>query len=270
MARSDWRRPSEFSLAAGHRRIKITVSYDGSGFSGWQRQRGVRSVQQEIEKALGKMLKVPVCIHGSGRTDAGVHAIGQVAHFDIENQSVPVEVFPVALNHLLPLDIRITGSAQEDEYFHSRFTSVCREYRYYTKVLDDYTPFDRNRVCRIRKFPPLELLNGYAACIVGTHDFSTFSAAADQSHSRVRDMYSSSFGFESSQWGGQILVYTVRGNAFLMHQVRSMVGTMLQLGETLAPVEEFERRMLSRNRKEAGKTAPPGGLYLHRIEYDPR
>ena len=93
MARADWKRPTEFPLAPGCRRIRIDLSYDGSGFCGWQRQSGVRTVQEEIEKALRKMLKVPVHVHGSGRTDTGVHAIGQVAHFDIVNQSVPVEVF---------------------------------------------------------------------------------------------------------------------------------------------------------------------------------
>ena len=269
MARADWKRPTEFPLAPGCRRIRIDLSYDGSGFCGWQRQSGVRTVQEEIEKALRKMLKVPVHVHGSGRTDTGVHAIGQVAHFDIVNQSVPVEVFPVALNQLLPHDIRITASALVNERFHARFTSISREYRYYVKRVADYTPFDRDRVCRVRDFPPLGLLNAYASRIIGTHDFSTFSAAGDQSHSRVRDIYVSEFTLTESQWGGEMLVYRVSGNAFLMHQVRSMVGTMLQLGEQLADPDEFKRRLESTDRQEAGRTAVPCGLYLHRIEHDP-
>lgn len=270
MARADWRRPNKFPLEAGYRRIRLVLSYDGSGFSGWQRQKEVPSVQEELEKVLEKMLKVPVKVHGSGRTDAGVHALGQVAHFDIENESVPIEAFPVALNKLLPHTIRVTDSGLEDESFHARFTSICREYRYYVKELADYTPFDRDRVCRIRKFPPLDLLNGYAACIVGTHDFSTFSSAHDQSHSSIRDLYTSFFTFEESQWGGQMLVYNVSGNAFLMHQVRSMVGTMLQMGEKHLPVETFRQKLASQDRLQAGRTAPPGGLYLCRIDYDPK
>jgi len=270
MARADWRRPDTFPLEAGYRRIRLVLSYDGSGFSGWQRQKEVPSVQAEVEKVLEKMLKVPVKVHGSGRTDAGVHALGQVVHFDIENQSVPIKAFPVALNRLLPHSIRITDSGLEDENFHARFTSICREYRYHVKELADYTPFDRDRVCLIRKFPPLDLLNGYAACIVGTHDFSTFSAADDQSHSRIRDLYTSSFAFEKSQWGGHMLVYTVSGNAFLMHQVRSMVGTMLQMGEKRMPVEAFRACLASRDRLQAGRTAPSNGLYLYRIDYDPK
>jgi tRNA pseudouridine38-40 synthase len=268
MARSDWRRPTQFLLAEGYRRIRVTVSYDGSEFNGWQRQKAARSVQGEIEHALYKMLKVPVVVYGSGRTDAGVHAVGQVAHFDIANQTVPPEIFPIALNRLLPNDIKLRDGLLVDDSFHARFTSISREYRYYSKEERDITPFDRNRVGKVRRFPPLELLNAYAACVVGTHDFSTFAASADQSHSRVRDMYSSEFMYENSQWSGDMLIYKVSGNAFLMHQVRSMVGTMIQLAEREAPVEEFQRRFESKNRLLAGKTAPPGGLYLYRIEYE--
>lgn len=269
MARADWKRPTEFPLPPGYRRIRIDLSYDGALFSGWQRQQGVRTVQYEVEHALAKMLKKPVHVHGSGRTDAGVHAIGQVAHFDIENQSVPVEAFPVALNQLLPRDVRVTASALVNERFHARFTSISREYRYYVKRIADVSPFDRDRVCAVRSFADLQLLNAYAAHIVGTHDFSTFSAAGDQSHSRVRDLYVSEFSLQESQWGGSMLIYRVSGNAFLMHQVRSMVGTMLQLGEREEPASEFKRRLDAMDRFEAGRTAPPGGLYLYRIEYDP-
>ena len=268
MARADWKRPTCFALPEGYRRIRVTVSYDGAGFSGWQRQKGARSVQEEIENALGKMLKVPVVVHGSGRTDAGVHAIGQVAHFDIVNQSVPSEVFPIALNQLLPHEIRLRDGRQVDDTFHARFTSILREYRYLCKQERDYTPFDRDRVCRIRRFPSLDLLNQYAQYLVGTHDYSTFSASGDQSLSRIRDLYTSHFGLEPSQWGGEQLVYTVSGNAFLMHQVRSMVGTMLQMGEKEEPAEAFQRCLESKDRLQAGRTAPPSGLYLYRIEYD--
>lgn len=268
MARSDWRRPTDFPLAEGHRRIRLLISYDGALFRGWQRQKHERSVQQEIEKALHKMIGKQIHIQGSGRTDAGVHALGQVAHFDIDNQSIPAEVFSLALNTLLPHDVRIISSNEENERFHSRFTSICREYRYYCKELKSFSPFDRNRVYRLRSFPPLDLLNAYAQCLVGTHDFRTFAAAGDQSHSKVRDLYTSSFHIEPAQWGGDLLVYTVSGNAFLMHQVRSMVGTMIQLGEKETSPEEFARILASKDRSQAGRTAPPDGLYLYRIDYD--
>ena len=268
MARSDWRRPTSFPIPEECRRIRITVSYDGADFNGWQRQKSARSVQDELEKALEKMLKVRVVVHGSGRTDSGVHAIGQVAHFDIANKSVPPQAFSPALNQLLPHDIRVREAMEVDGTFHSRFTSTAREYRYYTKEEKFFTPFDRNHAYKIRRFPPLDLLNGYAACLVGTHDFSTFSAVGDQSHSRIRDIFVSYFLFEPAQWGGMQLVYVVRGNAFLWHQVRSMAGTMLHMGLKGEPVEAFQRRFEARDRLQAGKTAPAGGLYLYRIDYD--
>lgn len=269
MPRSDWRRPTDFSLAPGHRRIKLLLSYDGAEFAGWQRQKVDRTVQQVIETALAKMIGVKVHVQGSGRTDAGVHAIGQVAHFDTSNQSIPEAIFALALNKLLPRDVRIISSNEVSAKFHARFTSIRREYRYYCKEHDDFSPFDRNRVYRLRKFPSLELLNAYAACLVGTHDFRTFGAIADQSPSKVRDLYANEFHIEPSRWGGRELVYTVSGNAFLMHQVRSMVGTMIDLGEKKRPVEEFARRFASKDRFQAGKTAPPDGLFLYRIDYDP-
>jgi len=268
MARCDWKRPTSFPLSEGYRRIRITVAYDGVGFSGWQRQVCARSVQEEMEKALARMLKTPVTVHGSARTDTGVHALGQVAHFDIANQSVPIEAFGPALNQLLPHDIRVREPRLVDAAFHARFTSISREYRFLIKEDAFFTPFDRNHVCKVREFPPLELLNRYAACIVGTHDFSTFSASGDQSHSRIRDIYTSGFAIEESQWGGLQMVYVISGNAFLWHQVRSMVGTMLQLASHGEPVEEFARRLEAKDRFQAGRTAPSGGLYLYRIEYD--
>jgi tRNA pseudouridine38-40 synthase len=225
------------------------------------------TVQELLEKALLKVLKEEVTLFGSGRTDAKVHAIGQVAHFDTTNQSVPPQAFPLALNPHLPHSIRVVEGHLESEKFHARFTSLSREYRYYTKEIAHYTPFESGRVGLVRKFPPLELLNSYAKVLIGTHDFSTFSAAGDQSHSTIRDLYESEFSLETSPWGGEVLIYRVRANAFMMHQVRSMVGTMLQMGEKGEPVATFAECLAAKERLKAGRTAPPGGLYLWRIEY---
>jgi tRNA pseudouridine38-40 synthase len=267
VAKQDWNRPTHFPLLPNQRRIRLLISYDGADFAGWQRQKGVVTVQELIEKALYVVLKEEVNLFGSGRTDAKVHAVGQVAHFDTSNQSIPVEAFPLALNPHLPHSIRVVEGELADEKFHARFTSLSREYRYYTKESVHYTPFERGRVGLVGKLPPLELLNGYAKVLIGTHDFSTFSAAGDQSHSRIRDLYESEFSLEPSPWGGDVLIYRVRANAFMMHQVRSMVGTMLQMGEKGEPVATFEECLASKERLKAGRTAPPGGLYLWRIEY---
>ncbi|MFA5513361.1 MAG: tRNA pseudouridine(38-40) synthase TruA [Sphaerochaetaceae bacterium] len=267
MSANKWSRPTYFPLDENKRRIKLVVSYDGTNFSGWQRQQGVRTVQQELEKILLKITKEETRVHGSGRTDAKVHALGQVAHFDTSNKSIPPEVFSLAINQLISSDIRVLESCEVTQNFHARYTAVKRTYRYLIKEIKDIRPFDVNRVSRIREFPPLELLNGYAKTILGSHDFLTFGAAADQSISTIRDIYISHFFFETCLWNQKVLVYEVCGNAFLMHQVRSMVGTMLQLAERKETVEEFAKRLEAKDRQMAGRTAAAHGLYLYGIEH---
>ncbi len=268
MARSDWRRPAQWPLEAGKRRIKLTVAYDGSDYNGWQRQHNGNSVQGSLEQALLTMLKEPVEVQGSGRTDSGVHALGQVCHFDITTQSVPASVFTVALNRLLPKDIRVIDSEEVDGTFHARFSSMAREYTYLIKLERNMKPTDAAHVTEVRNYPPFELLQGYAAQLVGTHDFTTFTGAGDQCPSKWRDIYESCFSWTKDIWGDDVLVYKICGNAFLYHMVRSLVGTMLQMGIEGKSVEEFGQRLAARDRKMAGKTAPSDGLYLSRISYD--
>ncbi len=267
MENTDRIRKTIFPIEDGKRRIKLTIAYNGAAFHGWQRQLSARSVQQEIEEALGRIVKEPVTIHGSGRTDKGVHAFGQVAHFDTSNHSVPVEAFALAINHLLSHEIRILQSEQVDETFHARFSSREREYRYVIKTNRDFTPFDADRVCRVRSIPPVNLLNEYAKALVGVHDFTAFCSADDQSLSKVRDVYESKFVYDYFLSNKPNLVYIVRANAFMMHQVRSMVGTMLQLGETQQPSWRMKEILESKDRLMALRTAPPDGLYLYRITY---
>ncbi len=268
MARSDWRRPSQWPLEEGKRRMRLTVAYDGTPYNGWQRQQNGRSVQEELEKALRAMLKEPVEVFGSGRTDSGVHALGQVCHFDISSKSIPAQAFVRALNQLLPHDVRVMDSAEVDGSFHARFSTMAREYRYLVKEESGFKPFDRDRVAKVRRFPDFELLNSYAACVEGTHDFSTFTGAGDLCPSKFRDIYVSRFSWGHDFWGDAVLVYTICGNAFLYRMVRSLVGTMLQLGGEGASVEEFRRRLESKDRSMTGRTASAGGLYLSRISYD--
>ena len=261
-------RPTHFPILEGKRRIKLIISYDGAPFYGWQIQHNGPSIQECIEKALLKIIKEQVKVQGSGRTDSKVHALGQVAHFDTSNHSIPPSSFKVAINHYLNHEIRIIESSEVDENFHARFSSKLREYRYLIKDIDSFTPFDKGRVCRVTHLPPLTLLNEYASVLVGTHDFSTFRASQDQSVSGIRNVYESFFTLEKQLFSSPILMYTVRGNAFMMHQVRSMVGTMLQLGEKRGTVEDMKRILESKNRFKALRTAPPDGLYLYRIEYN--
>ncbi len=261
-------RPTHFPILEGKRRIKLIIAYDGASFYGWQIQHNGPSIQECIEKALKKILKENVKVHGSGRTDSKVHALGQVAHFDTFNKSIPPSSFTVAINHFLTHEIRIRESSEVDESFHARFSSVSREYRYLVKDIDSFTPFDKGRVGRVTHLPPLELVNEYAAVLVGTHDFSTFRASKDKTVSGIRNLYESYFTLEKHLFSSPTLMYVVRANAFMMHQVRSMVGTMLQLGEKGGSAEDMKHILESKDRLKALITAPPEGLYLYRIEYD--
>ena len=268
MARSDWRRPPLEPLDEGKRRIRMTVAYQGPHYSGWQKQTNSHAVSQKIEDAIFTITGEKVVVVGSGRTDSGVHAVGQVCHFDVSNQKIKGEVFSLALNRLLPPDIRILASSQVDGSFHARYTSMARMYRYYFKEERDMTPFDIQQVGKVKCFPDFGLLNEYASILRGTHDFTTFTASKDCCTSKVRDIYESYWTFETDRFGSRVLTYTICGNAFLYKMVRSLVGSMMEFADCKMEKDQFIEILVSRNRSLAGKTASPWGLYLYRISYD--
>lgn len=268
MARSNWRRPPLEPIAEGKRRIRMTVSYQGPHYNGWQKQTNSHAVTQEIEDAIHTITGETVLVVGSGRTDSGVHAIGQVCHFDLSNQKIKGEAFALALNRLLPPDIRILSSSQVDGTFHARYTSMARMYRYYFKEERDMTPFDIQQVGKVRNFPDLELLNQYAEVLKGTHDFTTFTASKDCCESKVRDIYESYWAYETDRFGSRVLTYTICGNAFLYKMVRSLVGSMMEFANTKMEKARFAEIFASKDRSLAGRTASPWGLYLYRISYD--
>ncbi len=268
MARSDWRRPELEPLDPSLRRIRMTVSYHGSHYSGWQKQQNSVAVAQIIEEKVKEMIGEDIEIVGSGRTDSGVHALGQVCHMDISNQKVKAEKFALALNRLLPPDIRILESSEVDGTFHARFTTMARMYRYYFKQELDMTAFDDQLVAKVKQFPSLELLNGYAAVLRGTHEFSTYTASGDICPSRWRDIYESYWALETDRYGKPLLTYTICGNAFLYRMVRSLVGSMMEFAQKGVSIEEFADILASKDRNRAGRTAQACGLYLYRISYD--
>ena len=269
MARSDWRRPALTPLEADKRRIKLTISYDGSVFHGWQRQDNADSVQSRIEEAIEILTGFKVDVQASGRTDAGVHALMQVCHFDIPSTvTIPGEKFANALYSQLPPTIIVLSSEEVDGSFHARYTTMAREYRYFVKGKEEFLPFDKGYVTLFGRLPSLELLNQYASLLQGTHDFTTFASARDLSPSHFRDIYESYWSEGEDKYNKRYYRYTVVGNAFLYHQVRSMVGTMLLLASQKAPIEEFKRRLEAKDRSQALSTAPSDGLYLARISYD--
>lgn len=267
MARSDWRRPAIERAEEGKKRIKLTVSYDGFKYHGWQAQDNAISVQSELSRVLSEVTNENIVVFGSGRTDAGVHALGQVCHFDTSS-SISPEKYKVILNTKLEKSIRVLASIEESPYFHARFSTMAREYWYMIKRFDDMLPFDDGRYHFLCEFPSLATLNSYAESLFGTHDFTTFASARDSSESKCRDIYTSSWELFNDQYGYDVLRYRVAGNAFLYHQVRSMVGTMLDAAMRGESAERFKQRLDSKDRKEALRTAPSAGLYLARISYD--
>jgi tRNA pseudouridine38-40 synthase len=251
------------------RPIKLIVSYDGTGFGGWQRQKNSRSVQEEIERALGIMHGHAVPVTGAGRTDSGVHAMGQVAGFFTDIGSIPAEKFLPALNKLMPGDVRILAASDASPGFHARFDASLRRYRYFILCGGRPDPCSLRYAHHLARTPRLELLNAMARRLTGERDFSTFASARDPSPSKCRFVTESVFF-----WDSGILVYQVAANAFLYRMVRSLVGSMLHFELESADASQAGRRMdetlRSLDREAAGPTAPARGLFLWNVEYGPR
>ena len=250
------------------RNIRLVLSYDGTDFSGWQRQKNGRSVQEELEKALSALHGHEVGTTGSGRTDAGVHARGQVAGFRTDIAKIPAKKFVPALNKFLPDDIRIVRSEEAHPDFHVRFDARLRRYRYHILCGSQAEPYRLRYAHRLFHIPAIASLNAMAGLILGEKDFTSFSSARDPSLSRHRFIYESAF-----YWEGDTLVYQIAGNAFLLRMVRSLVGSMLQFERESADAGEALERMsnvlVSRDRRLAGTTAPAKGLFLWNVEYYP-
>lgn len=269
MARSDWKRPALKPVPLGYRRVKLTVSYDGNAFNGWQCQDNGFGVQNLLNEVLSHIYKSRVAVVGSGRTDSGVHALMQVCHYDVpDTATLPDEKAADALNTMLPYTVKALKSESADAFFHARFTTMAREYRYFVKAKKDCLPFDKGYVGQYKALPPLDLLQSYAALLAGTHDFTAFACAKDPCESKMRDIYESAWSEMTDRAGFPLYCYKVTGNAFLYHQVRSMVGTMMQMALAGRSTEDFAIVLESKDRSRAGTTAPASGLYLARVSYD--
>jgi tRNA pseudouridine38-40 synthase len=249
-------------------RFRLDIAYDGTHFEGWQSQvRGAtmedgRTVQAEIEKALAVLVKTPVPIVGAGRTDAGVHARGQTAHFDaVTNMRGPH--FVRGLNSLLPSDVRIMHCQPVEPDFHARFSALARVYHYHIIPAQSLLPWEARYCHRVHILPPLLELNRMAALLHGEMDFTSFTHAKDPNLSKNRFIYHSSFFPQ-----GDRVIYQITGNAFLWRMVRSLVGTILDLGAQGLGAPEFAAILAAKDRKKAGPTAPGQGLYLQKVIYD--
>ena len=257
------------------RNILITISYDGTDFCGWQRQddkdggEANRTVQGEVEKALEKIHKQKITLYGSGRTDSGVHALGQAANFYTTIDSIPAENFVRALNAFLPDDVRILDSCEVPEDFNARKSATSRMYRYFIS-LGDAVPANNARYSWFvpNYEPDLERLNKYCECLKGEIDCASFAASGDDSVSTNRYIDGARFFMQKDIWGSELLVFEIEANAFLWKMVRTLTGTLINLDKTDAPDDSMKKILESHDRTKAGVTAPPTGLFLYKIKFD--
>lgn len=244
-------------------RLKCIISYDGTQFSGYQVQPGKRTVQGEIQKALTKLNKgVNIRVSASGRTDAGVHARGQVIHFDTSLEIEPAR-WQIALNSLLPDDIAVSSAEIVHQDFHARFDAAGKEYRYFLLLSKHRDPFQRNYAYQY----PLELnydaMREASKHLLGTHDFTSFCSAKTEVEDRIRTLKEIDFYEENG-----MLVFRFVGNGFLYNMVRILVGTLLEVGNGRRAADTMQSLLASKDRTLAGKTAPGHGLYLWQVFYD--
>jgi len=249
------------------RNLKITLAYDGSDFSGWQVQPERATIQGALATALEHVCAVRLLPQGSGRTDAGVHALAQVASFQFD-AGIPTENLQRALNHVLPAAIRVLSVEEAAPDFHARKSARAKTYRYRIYRGEVCPPFLARYVYH-NPYPLDEAaMQSAAAVVAGEHDFTSFAAVdperglEEEETSNLRTIY-------SSQWQreGEELVYTVRGSGFLHHMVRNLVGTFMLVGKGTLESAGVKRILAARDRSAAGPTAPACGLYLVSVEY---
>ena len=249
------------------RNLKLTLSYDGFDFHGWQIQPGRLTIQGVLGACIERITGEKVLPQGSGRTDAGVHALAQVATF-ATSSPIPTRNLQIALNDILPAAIRVIALEEAASYFHARTSAKAKTYRYRIYRREVCPPF----LARYVYHHPYPLDEAAVECaavtVVGEHDFTSFAAVdsekgtEDQPSSNVRTIFDSTWHRE-----GEELIYTVRGNGFLHHMVRNLVGTFLLVGKGSLTGEGLKRILQARDRSTAGATAPASGLYLVGVEY---
>ncbi len=242
-------------------RIALGIEYDGTGYSGWQRQRNGIGVQTRLEEALSSVADEPLEVTCAGRTDAGVHAIAQVGHFDTRSERSD-RGWLLGTNTHLPDDISVKWVRPVEDSFHARFSALSRSYRYCILNRLVRSAMNRHRVWWVHKPLDAERMHAAAQSLIGEHDFSAFRAAGCQARSPVREIQS----IEVRREGDHVLL-EVAANAFLQHMVRNITGLLVSIGAGEMDVQWAERVLTSRDRTQAGVAAPPQGLTLVRVEY---
>ncbi len=251
------------------RTIRLLIAYDGGGYQGWQRQDNGPTIQGEIERCLATICGEPVTLHGAGRTDAGVHALGMVAHF-LTERSIPLIAFSKGLNSLLPVDIRILRADEAEPGFHSRFSALAKAYRYDFFTGEVQLPCSRHHTAHRPGRFAQERLEEALVALVGTHDFSSFERSgsrdrnAEGGRGAVRTIHRAEClpRLEPDCWSIRLV-----GDGFLRQMVRIIAGTLIEIGQGKRPADSMPAILEARDRTKAGPTAPASGLVLETIYY---
>lgn len=245
----------------------LTVAYDGTDYAGWQRQENAITVQEKMEDALTVLLKRDVRVTAAGRTDSGVHALGQRVAFHADDLKVPIEKLPMVLNGLLPSDICVSFAERVPTGFSPRFDAIDKTYRY--RILN--APCPNPLLGRYSAFVPMNLdaykMKEAAKQFVGRHDFAAFCATGSSAKTTVREIYSLKVDITDHQQPATLIDIVVTGNAFLYNMVRIIAGTLVYVGIGKINPQSVKEIILSKNRKNAGKTMPPHGLTLMGVSY---
>ena len=242
-------------------RYVITLQYDGGGYHGWQKQKTQPvTLQQTVEEAVERVTCHAVTVEGSGRTDEGVHALGQTAHFDTD-KTLPAERYRAAINYYLPPDVRVTACREAKDTFHARKSVKRKTYVYKLYNADVENPLLRTRAYCVSGVSA-ERMNEAAKYLVGKHDFSAFMSSGSSAKTFTRTVFAASV----AESGGDI-TFSITGDGFLYNMVRIIVGALVKIGRG-DPTENMEKILKSRDRRLAPDIAPPHGLYLFSVEYD--
>ena len=244
------------------RNIKLLIEYDGTNYHGWQVQPNALTIQEIIEQKIEVMTRQPVRLIASGRTDAGVHALGQVANFRT-GASIPIEGFQRGLNSLLPPDIIIKSAEEVDGRFHAQYAAKRKTYRYV--ILNDENPsaIYRNYSWHLPRPLDVRKMQEASRVLLGKQDFSSFQGADADTEDPVREVFRIEWKVEE----GNFLHFTIEADGFLKHMVRNIVGTLAEVGKGRVSPQDFETVLGARDRRQAGMTAPPQGLYLVEVGY---
>jgi len=260
--------------------FKLIIEYDGTLFFGWQRQKKEKTIQGELESALGHILNQKIHIRGSGRTDAGVHALRQVAHFHAKTQMDPL-VLKKGLNSLIKSAIVIRECSVVDEIFHAQYHAISKEYNYYILNRTDPCAIGSNYLWQVRASLDMGLMNQCCDLITGIHDFKSFENTGSPKTSSIREVFFAvvetlgnaepSGDVDHSEnmtpFENNMLIFKICASGFLKNMVRNLVGTLVDVGKKKINPEEFKAILTAKDRSLAGRTAPAKGLFLKQVNY---